>query len=451
MLTRRSILPLTLASLLTITTGLADERRAERDGQRSREPERREPVLRPGEVHVDFPLGAQGDQVRTSWKVRYRIDPRHGLGIVGAWLKRPGENPPWLKVVEDLHVTHLYVPYADNSHRYYDMDKRWFPQHGPWKMDELAIDRANLLGSAGKFLDDYTVREDRDAGLLWLYNDANWHMEKQYPGERLGRTFAYRRQEMVLWGVYQASNYFYIFQYAFHNDGTIVCRLGSTGKNLYGHSAKRGGGHMHNALWRVQLDLGGTGPDAVPKRLAKENLVDWIKHEETSDGRGEGETKKYPIKQEQGYEWKAEEFTAFRFTNPEVKNSLDRPVSYDFVPLRYGSARHFSPPWVLKGKGLKFPNDEFARKDFWITNNDPQYTDYRELPGYVQDEKTLGGNPVLWHISSNLHVPRDEDFVGPKERRDPGCATVMFSGFELRPRSVFRDTPFLTPGKKKQP
>ena len=80
--------------------------------------------------------------------------------------------------------------------------------------------------------------------------------------------------------------------------------------------------------------------------------------------------------------------------------------------------------------------------DFWITNLDQTRLDYRALPSYIRPADPLGPNPVIWLSSSNLHLPRDEDFSGPLGARQASSATVMFSGFELRPRSVLSETPY---------
>ena len=80
-----------------------------------------------------------------------------------------------------------------------------------------------------------------------------------------------------------------------------------------------------------------------------------------------------------------------------------------------------------------------------MTNLDKAHTNYEHLPTYVKDKNKLGGNAVLWHWSSNLHIPRDEDFVGPGGKmRAKGCAVVMWNGFDLRPRNLFSGTPFLS-------
>lgn len=387
-------------------------------------------------ARVNFPLGASDQDAKTGWIVRYAADRRHGLRIVGAWFLRRGENPEWLKVIDDVHVNHLYVPYMEGSPRYFDMDQNVFPKHGPWRLDR-AVKGDALTGPSGKIqADQYTVREDRDAGLLWLMIPNQYQMEKQIENERSGPTFGARRQEMTLWGVYQASNYFYIMQYSFQNDGTVVCKLGSTGANLAGHI---GPGHMHNALWRVHLDISAVGPDQAGN--FGQHTLAFVRHDETKQGNGAAKTNIVPVNTEAKFDWKAEEFNTLRLTNRAVQNRLGSPATYEVVPLRYGSARHYAQPQPGV-RGVPHPGDDFMDADFWVTNHDHNRVDYRNLPAYVKAGAPLGANPVIWLSSSNLHLPRDEDFTGPAGARRPSSATVMFSGFEIRPRSILSETPY---------
>ena len=77
------------------------------------------------------------------------------------------------------------------------------------------------------------VQELRDAGVLGKY----------YKKVR-------RAQDLVLWSTLGAGNYNYIMEYSFRGDGTITCRMGSTGQNFGNHETT---GHMHHACWRIDL------------------------------------------------------------------------------------------------------------------------------------------------------------------------------------------------------
>ncbi|MBX9680334.1 MAG: hypothetical protein K2X38_16365 [Gemmataceae bacterium] len=392
-------------------------------------------------MQFGFPLGAPPEKQETAWFVRYVSDVRHGLRIESAWFKR--EKQPWLKVLGDVRVSQIYVPYQNNADRFFDIGS---PGHAPWSLLQIVGDEKNVFGPFGTLVDPYVVREDRDAGLLYFFSDVHFEMGKSDGGERRGTTRASRRQEVLLWGVLQASNYFYVMQYGFQNDGAIVCKLGSTGKNLHPHQ-NQGTGHMHSACWRIDVDLGGSGPDERDVRN-QPNEAYVVKHiEPVPEDPAKSKTEEIRLTEAQGIKWVAEEFTSLRIRSPRDLNALGRPVAYDLVPLRYGNARHFVP-------GAKGSADEFTLNDLWVTPFDAKQWDYPKLPKYVAGKSPLGDNVVAWHMSSNLHVPRDEDFLGAerttknqkgveRQERSPGCAVAMWSGFELRPRNVFANTPLI--------
>ncbi len=65
-----------------------------------------------------------------------------------------------------------------------------------------------------------------------------------------------RGQKLVLFATLNAANYRYVVEYGFQDDGLITFRVGSTGRN---YGSREWEGHMHNGLWRVDVNLGGPG------------------------------------------------------------------------------------------------------------------------------------------------------------------------------------------------
>ena len=57
-----------------------------------------------------------------------------------------------------------------------------------------------------------------------------------------------------------ASNYNYLMEYAFRCDGSVQCKLGSTGKNFGNHELM---GHMHHGCWRIDVDLDNPNNNSV--------------------------------------------------------------------------------------------------------------------------------------------------------------------------------------------
>src|SRR5207249_4442780 len=176
------------------------------------------------EIVQEFPVGGP---MQTAWKVHYVANnPGPGLMITGAWFKTTPEAD-WLKVIGNIRLSEVFVPY-NNGTRIFDIGAQ-----GNYR---LLTHTKGDAGMNGKLLHDgIVVQELRDTGIMWKY----------YKQVRRG-------QELVLWSTLGASNYNYIMEYAFRGDGTVTCRLGSTGRNFGNHETI---GHMHHGCWRVDVDL----------------------------------------------------------------------------------------------------------------------------------------------------------------------------------------------------
>lgn len=344
----------------------------------------------PYEVEQSFPAGAPA---RTAWKVHWAEAPARGLYITGAWFKRnPSER--WIRVLWDARVAELFVPYASGSPRFLDLSSFSFELIPAGPAD--AGPCGQLLGTPAK-----VVKELRDRGPAWKHDAA-----------------VYRGQELVLWGTLGAGNYNYIMQYGFRDDGTIAFRLGATAQNLPGAEYEP---HVHNGLWRVDIDLDGFMHDTAhvmrhlepPGSKVANNVLDAV-----NGGK------------EAGVEWVAPEFTELGVADTLSKNGLGRNVMYDFMPLQHGTARHF---------------EDFTRYDFWVTRYRWLETAWTSLPAYVNGESVTDTDVVVWVQTSMNHVPRDEDGrfvpVAIDARAWTGVAHVMWSGFDLRPRNLFAGTP----------
>src|SRR5262245_25457304 len=234
------------------------------------------------EILQEFPVR---EQMQTAWKVRYvGLNPGPGLVITGAWLKTAPEEP-WLKVIENIRLSEIFVPY-DNGTRIYDIGAQ--ASYSLLKHTQADAGLTGKLRNGG-----LVVHELRDTGIMWKY----------YKQVRRG-------QDMVLWSTLGASNYNYLVEYSFRGDGTITCRLGSTGKNFGNHETV---GHMHHGCWRIDVDLDN----------GDENTAYLVKRRETKDpkgggARGEDTAELFNGGVEGGADWKAEEFTRLRVESGKV-------------------------------------------------------------------------------------------------------------------------------------
>lgn len=295
-----------------------------------------------------------------------------------------------MRVLWDARVADIFVPYHSGSPRYFDLTAFNFSLVQATPADAGCCGR--LLGDPPK-----VVKEVRDRGVLWK-DDMD------------GR----RGEELILWGTVDAANYNYIIQYGFRDDGTISFRLGATARNLPGAETEA---HMHNGLWRVDLDLNGFMNDAAVVARHLETTASLAATDVVVPFNGGTE----------GFaDWNDLEFIELRIEDTQSTNAQGKRFGYDLLPVRRGTARHFEP---------------LSHHDFWVTRYRSTELNYSLLPTYVSNSESVTGNDiVLWHISPVHHQPRDEDgrYEGAFWR---GVALLMWGGFDLRPRNLFDETP----------
>jgi Cu2+-containing amine oxidase len=122
----------------------------------------------------------------------------------------------------------------------------------------------------------------------------------------------------------------------------------------------------------------------------------------------------------------------------DKRNQRGERIAYDLMPLRHGTPRH---------------NEEFTRHDLWVSRSHPEKPTefiFANLPNIVKDEEVVEETDiVLWCNSAVHHEPRNEDGkpnsgrrLWPGDDAWEGSALLMWSGFDLRPRNFFTQTPF---------
>jgi primary-amine oxidase len=331
---------------------------------------------------------------RTAWKIHWATCAGNGLYITSAHFRRSPKEP-WMQVLGDARLSEMIVPYQSNSPRFFDVS---------YNFDMSKLTEADA-GPRGKLLADQTVvQELRDLGVQFR--------DREVPSRR--------GESLVLWGCLDAANYQYIMEYGFQDDGTITFRAGSTGHN---YSSREYEPHMHNALWRVNVNLFGEN----------QNAVSLMEHIEKSDMDGKAKTVHTAFnKGREGFaDWDPLKFTMLRVAHTKRKNARGEPISYDLMPQRMGSARHYGGE-----------NEECTHHDFWVTRNRADQTYYPEVTKYVsKNESIQNTDVVLWYSSPHHHEPRSEDgeMVDGRLR---GVTHVGWSQFCLRPANVFDRTPF---------
>jgi len=338
----------------------------------------------PGDIVVqEFP--PEGP-METAWKVRFAHATGQGLYITGAWFKR-GPTESWMRVLWDARVSEIFVPYHPGSPRYFDLTDYSFP---------LVVAGPEDAGPCGTIIDGKIIKQVRTRGLAWK--------DDQYV--RYGH-------ELALWATLDSANYNYVMSYAFRDDGTIALRIGATSRNL---PFKEYIGHMHDALWRIDMDLNGYLGDTAYV----------ASHHETTGSNVANDTIDLFNGGEEGWlDWEAEKFTEVHLQDT-AKNQHGNNISYEFKPVRRGTPRHKEP---------------IVHHDFWITRYHGSETVYREVNKYINGESVSNSDVVVWHASPAHHNPRDEDGYFDEDSLWNGVALLMWTGIDLRPRNLFSKTP----------
>jgi Cu2+-containing amine oxidase len=332
--------------------------------------------------------------MRTAWKVHWRTMNGFGLVLKGAWFKK-GPKEPWFEILGDARLSEMFVPYHTGSPRFWDVSY-------DFSMVHLTQDEA---GPSGRLLGSppFVCQEIRDRGLAWMDGTK---------GSRRGQT-------MLLWSCLNAANYRYVVEYGFQDDGTITFRVGSTGRN---YGSREFEGHMHNGLWRVDVNLGGAASNSV-------YVMEHIEPDGDELARARTDHRLFNGGKEGHGDWDPHKFTMLSVRHETLKNARGLPISYDVMMQRMGNARHYGQ------------DEECTHHDFWVSKNRTGEIYYQKVPKYVaRGESIRNTDVVLWISTPGHHEPRSED--GEMKRTEfVGATPLMWCGFDLRPRNFWDRSP----------
>lgn len=353
----------------------------------------------PNAITQNFPTSGP---TQTTWMICWHevagnnsiADP-NGL-VIGPVYFRKSPSAPFVRILWDMRVSDYFVPYHPGSPRFYDLSGFNFKLVGV-----SAADCPASVGGAP--ISAHVCKEVHDRGLMW----------KDHAGVRRG-------EQIVLWGAIDAANYRYIQEYTFRDDGVIIGRMGATGQNLPGAQLVT---HVHNAIWRIDIDLDGTI-----------NNTAWLQHiENPLNSAGSANDTTTPITVAEGFTWSPRTHDAVEITNPAFKNAPGHLSSYQLVPL-------------VTGGGLTQHYELFTRNEFWVTPYNPAQFAARNLPTYVAGSPPVTNRDiVVWYKGSLHHHPRDEDGVFDHSNIWVGTADVMWTGFMLMPHNLFDCSPLYKP------
>jgi hypothetical protein len=414
------------------------------------EPEAAETPLvgQPNVVRQGFPAReadpADLSKSDTAWEIEWDItNPLNGpprfsplpssvLAIRSAKFMYKDRNgrPRWITVLRNLEIGEVFVPYDPGYPRYDDVSEMnfWIVRADPKNLGPNCVAPGVILPSADPSKRDKVYKEVHDDGPRWFSDMGFSGQDRSRRGER-----------MLIWCLFYGANYRYIFEYGFGDDGTVVCRVGATARNLLPRQINQGDVHLHVGCWRFDPDLG--DPTDPAQGGPAQNAIQVVRRlpqtPDLPDGKFFVDVKPFAAGSDglarEGFAlWRPEEFTTLRIESAVRKNGnpVPRPTSYDLIPIRQGSVRNFPAEY------------DFVNKDFWVTLTDPSHTTFTQVAEYAVGRKPIDNQAVtVWHNSPLLHSPRAEDYGEDGMSNVTGVALTSWSGFMLKPRNLFDSTP----------
>jgi len=336
---------------------------------------------------VDQKFPTSGPEI-THWRLCWQTVPGNGLLIHWAYF-RTSPLKPWLFLLWDARISEIFVPYHTGSPRFYDVG---------YMFGLAPIGAKDCPAAAGgTVLAGNVCKEVHDRGLSWKADSA-----------------VYRGEEVVLWSALAAANYNYVMEWTFRDDGIVMGRVGATSHNFPGREFET---HVHNPIWRLDVDLNGWPNDSVALGTHTENLP------------GPTATDTEPlIANEKGMLWNPRSFNSLDVSDKTLVNGKGHQSMYQLIPLPTG--------------GLAQHQEPFTTNDFWVTLYNPTEMSAKDLGSYVSPPQPVSNaDVVLWYRGSVHHHPRDED--GEKVNNVwHGVALIMWTGFMLKPHDLFDRTPF---------
>ena len=395
-----------------------------------------------------------------NWHFRFRVDPRSGPIINMAALDYQGKRR---SVLYEGSLSEMYVPYMDpeetwNSHVFLDAGE-YFMNTG------LGIPKPLLKGMdcpdyatyfSGTFFHDNGtpfVRPQLACMFERTLGDPAWrHGEQDNISGRPSRELVFRTIAVV-------GNYDYILDWRFEQEGSITIAVGATGELevkpvkdkmdtmgkdpegntvMFGHLVAPntdGVDHDHFFSFRLDLDVDGTKNNFQVDKLVQYKLPPTSARKTIwamkSDCIGTEGSAMQDLSMQHPAMW--------RFVNPDVKNELGYPTSFEIMPGLTGVSLLSLDDWPQKRAG-------FSDHQLWVTPYDAKE---RYAAGvYVSGSKGTDGLPVwvkqnrnimdtdivAWYTMGFHHTPRPEDW--------PQMPT-MWHDFTIRPFDFYSKSPLM--------
>lgn len=401
-----------------------------------------------------------GDTIHwQNWDFHLRLNSRVGPILSTVTYN---DNGTKRQVMYEGSLGGMIVPYGDPDVGWYF---KAYLDSGDYGMGTLTspIVRGKDAPSNAVLLDetiaDYTGKPTTIPGAVAIFER---YAGPEYKHLEMGKpNVSTERRELVVRWISTVGNYDYIFDWVFHDNGTIGIDAGATGieavkgvlaKTMHDPSAKedtRYGtlidhnivGTTHQHIYNFRLDLDVDGENNTLVAMDPEVKPNTAGGPRTSTM----QVNQYTIDSEQKAAQKFDPGTIRLLSNTSKENRMGNPVSYQIIP--YAGGTHPA------ATGAKFAPDEwiyhrlsFMDKQLWVTRYHPteRYPEGKYpnrsahdtgLGQYAKDDESLTNHDdVVWITTGTTHVARAEEWpIMPTE----------WAHALLKPWNFFDETPTL--------
>ncbi|WP_224361948.1 copper amine oxidase [Hyalangium versicolor] len=373
----------------------------------------------------------QIDQTFTSgtrWQFTVQSCPCEGL-VIGMASFTPRGGMTRLVLAEGS-ISEIHVPYVTGSPRPLDVTNAGLG------FNALALSPSECAGGT-LLANNLICKNVDDRGYAWKY------MNTFQMGESVSVSMAS-----------QLGEYTYINRWEFHDDGTIMPKLGLAGRlqrvisgaayAAYGTrldseanaTPAYGISHLHNVYYRLDFDIGGPANDAVERMTFQPSTAPSPDGSCAAPGSC-GINVMTHIPTETGEDLVPSSYTSWFIYDKAITNSEGRHIGYELMPNIQGL-------WA----GQATTSEPWAAHEFWVTRYNGceslavgNFTPHIDsscssapsnVSAMVNGQSVDGQDLVVWYINRHFHMPRDED-----QNNMP----IKWMSFSLQPRSFHTKSP----------
>ncbi|MCB1123438.1 MAG: hypothetical protein KJT03_17935, partial [Verrucomicrobiae bacterium] len=392
------------------------------------------------------------------WRFHVKPDVRVGM-IISSVTYQDGEDTR--SVMYRGSLSEIFVPYMDPAIGWYDKN---YIDAGEYSVDGLTkplmanVDCPPHTYYMDAIFADSEGHPQQHNRMIGIFErepgDPSWrHFKGPEEGGPVGRV----KRDLVVRCAAVLSNYDYIFDWIFKQDGSIVVKVGATGMvavkqvaekdaqesingdpDAYGRLIDErvvGVNHDHYFNFRLDLDVDGTENSLSVDKLRIQRLPE-------DHPRKSVWTVQSHIAQTESQAMmniNLEKPALWRFTSSKRENKVGHPTSYRIKPGMSGAALFSEDDYPRLRAGFidhhlwvtpYHPDELYAAGDFPTLS-----TPGMGLPAWTKADRPITDTDIVaWYTVGMHHVVRSEDWP---------VMPVAWHSFEIRPFDFFDKNPAL--------